>query len=57
MSKLEADLCLVAVRTILPPNGKITWGYFASRGKIGLPVILSQSDYMTDGILNTEKTE
>ena len=19
--------------TILPPNGKITWGYFASRGK------------------------
>ena len=20
--------------TILPPNGKITWGYFASRGKI-----------------------
>ena len=24
----------VATRTILPPNGKITWGYFASRGKI-----------------------
>ena len=24
----------VAVRTYLPPNGKKTWGYFASRGKI-----------------------
>ena len=24
----------IAIRTILPPNGKITWGYFASRGKI-----------------------
>ena len=24
-------MAILAVRTILPPNGKITWGYFASK--------------------------
>ena len=34
-----------AVRAILPPNGKITWGYFASRGKIATALKMFSQNY------------